>query len=82
MLRKTNDAPGIQVFIMTVNIGVGVVKYIVLYFSVVHITGQDINAGSHKLVQPWLGRVRTVVTVVHHVHSNSGHSHTNDNGKQ
>ena len=78
MFWKPKNPSCIQVFVVPVYIGVGMVQYIVLYFPIIDISGKDINAPTHKVVDPFFGRIGPMIAVVHHIHPNAGHPDTDN----
>ena len=67
---------------MPLNIGVGMMQNIVLYFPVVHITGKNIDTRSHEFIHPIVFRERTVISIVHYVHAYPSHAHSHDYSQQ
>lgn len=82
MLRKPKYPPRFQIFVMALDVGIGVVEHIVLHLPIVHISGQNVHAAAHYFIDPFFGGIGTVIGIVHNVHANTGHSHTHYYGKK
>ena len=78
MFGKTQNDACFKIFVMVFDVGISVVQYIVLYLPVENISCQYVDAAAHQFVDPRIFGKGTVVTVVHHIHSYSCHSYSDD----
>lgn len=82
VLRKTKDPSGFQIFVVAVNVGISVVKHVVLHLPVIHIACKNIHAAAHYLVYPFFGGIGAVIGVVHNVHAHAGHTNAHNHREQ
>lgn len=82
LLVEAQEATGINVLIHAVDVGISMVKHVVLYFPVVHIARQDVDGTAHEVVYPLVAGVGAMVAVVHHAHAHEGHAHAQYDGEK
>ena len=81
MFGKTKDPSGFQIFVMPMDIGVCMVQHIMLYLPIVNISSKNIHARAHNFIDPFFGGIGTVIGIMHHIHSHTGHSNSHNDGK-
>lgn len=81
MTMKSQDSPSFQVFIMFMDIGEGMMQYIMLYLPAIDVTCHNINTTTHDLIYPGFGGKRAMVSVMHDIHAHTGHPYTHDHCK-
>ena len=81
MFGETQNPTGFHIFIMFVDVGVGMVQNIVLYLPIIDISRKNVYTAAHNFVHPFFVGVGTMVSIVHNVHTNTRHAYAHDYGK-
>lgn len=81
-LVQPDEAIGLDVIVVLINIGVGMVQDVVLYLPVIDVACQEVDGTAHQVVHPLAAGKGAVVAVVHYAHADERSRSADHNGQQ